>query len=71
MTAWGAVLICRAACTTFTQLVAVRTFLGVLEPGSNPASVIIFGVLYTHAGQPLKMGIWIWLVELRISLVGF
>jgi ACS family allantoate permease-like MFS transporter len=50
---------CHAACNDFSSLAAVRTFLGALEAGCNPASMIIFGMYYTRAEQPLRMGIWI------------
>jgi len=48
-----------AACDDFSSLAAVRTFLGALEAGCDLASMIIFGMYYTRAEQPLRMGIWI------------
>jgi MFS family permease len=50
---------CHAACDDFSSLAAVRTFLGALGAGCNPASMIIFGMYYTRAEQPLRMGICI------------
>ncbi|GME29145.1 hypothetical protein GTA08_BOTSDO06040 [Neofusicoccum parvum] len=57
--AWGAVLMCHAACSNFSGLAAVRTFLGVFEASVNPATMIIFSMWYKRIEQPLRMGIWI------------
>ncbi|RDW69887.1 hypothetical protein BP5796_08284 [Coleophoma crateriformis] len=59
VTAWGAVLMCHAACSNFAGLATVRTLLGAFEAGCNPACMVIFGMFYTRAEQPFRMGIWI------------
>ncbi|THH20153.1 hypothetical protein EW146_g1136 [Bondarzewia mesenterica] len=41
ITAWGATLACTAACTNFTGLIVVRTFLGIFECICQPAFVFI------------------------------
>lgn len=54
--AWGAVLACTAACTNFTGLVVVRTFLGIFECVCQPAFVFLSTMWYTREEQALIIG---------------
>ncbi|KAJ3575174.1 hypothetical protein NP233_g1276 [Leucocoprinus birnbaumii] len=54
--AWGAVLACTAACTSFTGLVIVRTLLGVFECVCQPAFVFLSTMWYTREEQALIIG---------------
>ncbi|KNZ73848.1 hypothetical protein J132_09489 [Termitomyces sp. J132] len=54
--AWGAVLACTAACTSFTGLIIVRTFLGIFECVCQPAFVFLATMWYTREEQALVIG---------------
>ena len=56
--AWGAVLACTAACTTFTGLVTVRTLLGLFESVCQPAFVVISSTWYKREEQASRVTYW-------------
>ncbi|KAJ4472329.1 major facilitator superfamily domain-containing protein [Lentinula aciculospora] len=56
ISAWGAVLACSAACTSFTGLVIVRTLLGIFECVCQPAFVFLSTMWYTRDEQALVIG---------------
>ncbi|THH12312.1 hypothetical protein EW146_g7742 [Bondarzewia mesenterica] len=56
ITAWGATLACTAACTNFTGLIVVRTFLGIFECICQPAFVFMSTMWYTREEQALVIG---------------
>lgn len=55
---WGSVLMCMAACKTFSALAAVRFFLGVLEAPSLPCSMVLISNWWTPSEQPLRAALW-------------
>ncbi|KAE8154376.1 major facilitator superfamily domain-containing protein [Aspergillus avenaceus] len=55
---WGAVLLCMAAAHSFSGLMAVRFFLGVLESGVSPCFVQLTSMFWKRTEQPLRTGIW-------------
>ncbi|KAK4119576.1 MFS general substrate transporter [Parathielavia appendiculata] len=56
--AWGTVLACTAACTTFAGLVTVRTLLGIFESVCQPAFVIISSTWYKREEQASRVTYW-------------
>ncbi|KAK4033530.1 general substrate transporter [Parachaetomium inaequale] len=56
--AWGAVLACTAACTTFTGLVTVRTLLGLFESVCQPAFVVLSSTWYKREEQTARVTYW-------------
>lgn len=55
---WGGILMCMAACKTFTHLMVVRFFLGVAEAAVAPGFSLITGMFYTRKEQPLRQAAW-------------
>ncbi|KAK8846891.1 hypothetical protein IAR55_005981 [Kwoniella newhampshirensis] len=51
---WGVVVLCMAACTNFTQLMAVRTLLGILEAPVTPGFLIIITAWYRREEQMVR-----------------
>jgi MFS family permease len=56
--AWGAVLACTAACTTFAGLVTVRTLLGLFESVCQPAFIVISSTWYKRDEQASRVTYW-------------
>jgi sugar phosphate permease len=56
--AWGAVLACTAACTTFGHRGVVRTLLGILESVCQPAFVVISSTWYKRSEQASRVTYW-------------
>lgn len=55
---WGGLLMCMAACTSFSGLMAVRFFLGLMEAAIQPACIILSSTWYTKKEQPLRFALW-------------
>ncbi|KAI5301490.1 hypothetical protein KEM56_001668 [Ascosphaera pollenicola] len=55
---WGGILMCLAACKTFTHLMVVRFFLGVAEAAVAPGFSLITGMFYTRKEQPIRQAAW-------------
>ncbi|WWD22201.1 hypothetical protein CI109_106692 [Kwoniella shandongensis] len=51
---WGVCVLCMAACHNFTQLMAVRTLLGILEAPVTPGFLIIITAWYKLEEQMLR-----------------
>lgn len=58
MVVWGAVLMCHAACNTFSDLMACRFFLGVFEAAINPAFILLTGRFYKRDEQVIRVAVW-------------
>ncbi|KAL8386820.1 hypothetical protein RB595_010362 [Gaeumannomyces hyphopodioides] len=56
--AWGAVLACHAACTSFTGLVVVRTLLGIFEAVCQPAFLVMSSMWYRREEQAARVTYW-------------
>ncbi|KAH7013763.1 major facilitator superfamily domain-containing protein [Ilyonectria destructans] len=56
--AWGSVLACHAACTSFTGLVVVRTMLGIFESACQPAFIILSAMWYRREEQAARVTYW-------------
>lgn len=56
--AWGAVLACTAACTTFTGLITVRTLLGIFESACQPSFVLLSSIWYRREEQAARVTYW-------------
>lgn len=56
--AWGAVLACTAACTTFSGLIVVRTLLGLFESACQPAFVVLSSIWYRREEQASRVIYW-------------
>ncbi|UNI16975.1 hypothetical protein JDV02_003357 [Purpureocillium takamizusanense] len=56
--AWGTVLACTAACTTFAGLVTVRTLLGLFESVCQPAFVVMSSMWYRREEQAARVTYW-------------
>ncbi|KAK8115710.1 hypothetical protein PG984_012212 [Apiospora sp. TS-2023a] len=54
---WGCILIATGFANNFTSLVALRVLLGALEAPILPGNMIILGMWYTRAEQPLRTGL--------------
>ncbi|WFD34157.1 hypothetical protein MCUN1_000993 [Malassezia cuniculi] len=55
---WGAVLMCHAACRSFSGLMAARFFLGFFEAAINPAFILLTGRFYKRDEQVVRVAIW-------------
>jgi len=55
---WGTVLACHAACTNFTQLVVVRTLLGIFECVCQPAFLVLSAMWYKREEQAQTVAYW-------------
>jgi len=55
---WGLVLACHAACSNFTQLVAVRTLLGIFECVCQPAFLVLSSMWYKREEQAQTIAYW-------------
>ncbi|GAB7347008.1 hypothetical protein MBLNU459_g3157t1 [Dothideomycetes sp. NU459] len=53
--AWGIILITTPACTSFAGIAVNRFLLGAVESAVNPGFVLIMGMWYTSAEQPLRL----------------
>lgn len=51
---WGGILMCTAACNSFTGLMIQRFFLGVAEAAVAPGFALLTGMFYTRKEQPLR-----------------
>lgn len=58
VTAWGALLMISAACSSYPGLSACRFFLGCLEAPITPCFMMIVGMWYTRDEQPFRAGIF-------------
>ena len=56
--AWGIILICTPACTSFGGIATNRFLLGALEATVNPGFVLLMSIWYTSAEQPLRLEIY-------------
>ncbi|KAI1334665.1 MFS general substrate transporter [Xylariaceae sp. FL0016] len=56
--AWGAVLACHAACSSFAGLVSVRTLLGLFESACQPAFVVLSSMWYRREEQAARVTYW-------------
>ncbi|KAL2148976.1 hypothetical protein VTH82DRAFT_1662 [Thermothelomyces myriococcoides] len=56
--AWGTVLACTAACTSFAGLVTVRTLLGLFESVCQPAFVVLSSTWYRREEQAARVTYW-------------
>ena len=52
---WGIILITTPACHNFAGIAANRFLLGMVEAAINPGFVLIMGIWYTTAEQPLRL----------------
>ena len=57
MFTWGACTMCLAACHTFSQILAVRWFLGVAEAGLFPGLVYYLTFWYKHNERSLRVAL--------------
>ncbi|PWZ02040.1 MFS general substrate transporter [Testicularia cyperi] len=55
---WGIVLGAHAACNNYSQLVAVRFFLGFFEASLTPAFILLTGRFYRPQEQVTRTSIW-------------
>ncbi|KAJ5835330.1 hypothetical protein N7447_001356 [Penicillium robsamsonii] len=55
---WGGVLMCHAACSNWSGLMAVRFFLGVGEAAIAPGFTLLTGMFYKREEQPLRQSAW-------------
>ncbi|KAJ6024816.1 hypothetical protein N7540_005613 [Penicillium herquei] len=55
---WGGILMCHAACTSFSGLMAARFFLGVGEASIAPGFALITGMFYKREEQPARQAAW-------------
>ncbi|KAJ5557367.1 hypothetical protein N7513_002956 [Penicillium frequentans] len=55
---WGGVLMCHAACTSWSGLMAARFFLGVGEASIAPGFAMITGMFYKREEQPARQAAW-------------
>lgn len=55
---WGTTLACHAACNNFTQLVVVRTLLGIFECVCQPAFLILSSLWYKREEQAQTVAYW-------------
>ncbi|WFD34156.1 hypothetical protein MCUN1_000992 [Malassezia cuniculi] len=58
MTVWGIVLMCHAACASFSAFMAVRFFLGFFEAAISPALVLLTGRFYKRNEQVVRVLVW-------------
>ncbi|KAJ5657298.1 uncharacterized protein N7484_000947 [Penicillium longicatenatum] len=55
---WGGVLMCHAACKSWSGLMAARFFLGVGEASIAPGFALITGMFYKREEQPARQAAW-------------
>ncbi|KAJ5371514.1 uncharacterized protein N7496_007606 [Penicillium cataractarum] len=55
---WGGILMCHAACKSFSGLMAARFFLGVGEASIAPGFALITGMFYKREEQPARQAAW-------------
>ncbi|KAJ5488545.1 hypothetical protein N7539_003435 [Penicillium diatomitis] len=55
---WGGILMCHAACTSFSTLMVARFFLGVGEASIAPGFALITGMFYRREEQPARQAAW-------------
>ncbi|KXG48527.1 Major facilitator superfamily domain, general substrate transporter [Penicillium griseofulvum] len=55
---WGGVLMCHAACSNWSGLMAARFFLGVGEAAIAPGFTLLTGMFYKREEQPLRQSAW-------------
>ncbi|KAE8231546.1 hypothetical protein CF326_g3432 [Tilletia indica] len=58
ITIWGAILMCHAACHSFSGMAACRFLLGWFEGAITPAFVLITGAFYTQTESTARAGTW-------------
>ena len=58
ITIWGLVLMCHAACKSFSGFMAVRFFLGLFEAAISPALVLLTGRFYKRNEQVIRVLVW-------------
>lgn len=56
---WGVVVACHSACTTYAQLMVVRTLLGIFELSLAVGLIYISGMWYSKTSQAARMGLWL------------
>lgn len=56
--AWGVVLACHAACSSFTGLVVVRTLLGLFESVCQPGFILLSSMWYRREEQAERVTWW-------------
>ncbi|KAI0161165.1 MFS general substrate transporter [Hypoxylon sp. FL1284] len=56
---WGAILMVTAVCSSFSDLAAVRFFLGVVESTISPGFVAVTGIWWTRQEQAGRSALWI------------
>ncbi|KAJ5209300.1 hypothetical protein N7449_003679 [Penicillium cf. viridicatum] len=55
---WGGILMCHAACSNWSGLMAVRFFLGAGEASIAPGFTLLTGMFYKREEQPLRQSAW-------------
>ncbi|KAJ5960749.1 uncharacterized protein N7479_007899 [Penicillium vulpinum] len=55
---WGGALMCHAACSNWSGLMAARFFLGVGEAAIAPGFTLLTGMFYKREEQPLRQSAW-------------
>ncbi|CAO1619738.1 unnamed protein product [Sympodiomycopsis kandeliae] len=58
VTIWGIVCMCHAATHNYSQILAVRFFLGFFESAITPAFILIVGQFYTERETVSRTAIW-------------
>ncbi|KAK5118934.1 hypothetical protein LTR62_000145 [Meristemomyces frigidus] len=58
ITCWGLTVTMHCVCKSFGSLIAVRLLLGMFEAAVAPCLLIITGMWYKRAEQPLRIAIW-------------
>ncbi|KAK4687960.1 uncharacterized protein P7C73_g2148, partial [Tremellales sp. Uapishka_1] len=58
VTVWGAIVLCHAACKTWSQLMAVRFFLGLMESGVQPCLMTMTTMYYRRSEHPTIISYW-------------
>ena len=56
--AWGVILACHAACSTFAQLCALRVLLGIFEACIHPGFILLMGRFYMEKEQATRISTW-------------
>ena len=65
---WGTVLALHAACKNFTQMVVVRTLLGIFEACCQPSFVLLSSMWYKREEQAATVTYWYAIPQVYISL---
>ncbi|KAK6872041.1 Thiamine pathway transporter THI73 [Candida tropicalis] len=55
---WGVVVTCHSACSTYAELMIVRSLLGLFEASSAAGIITVTSIFYTKPQQAARMGIW-------------